>query len=85
METLKPDRDKTISHPCRTSARGTLRMSSPTAPLERVRKMKNPGMAMRAMGAEASPSPTPEQFDQFLARQIRVVTQLARTAGIEPQ
>ena len=42
-------------------------------------------MAMRAMGAEASPSPTPEQFDQFLARQIRVVTQLARTAGIEPQ
>ncbi len=40
---------------------------------------------LRAMGAEAAPSATPEQFDKFLARQIGVVKQLARTAGIEPQ
>ncbi len=40
---------------------------------------------LRAMGAEAAPSATPEQFDQFLARQIGVVRQLARAAGIEPQ
>ena len=40
---------------------------------------------LRAMGAEAAPSSTPEQFDQFLVRQIGLVRQLARAAGIEPQ
>jgi tripartite-type tricarboxylate transporter receptor subunit TctC len=39
---------------------------------------------LRALGAEPVPS-TPEQFDKFIAAQLRVVAELAKKAGIQPQ
>jgi tripartite-type tricarboxylate transporter receptor subunit TctC len=39
---------------------------------------------LRALGAEPAPM-TPAQLDQHIAQQVRVVAQLARKAGIEPQ
>lgn len=39
---------------------------------------------LRALGAEPVPT-TPAQLDKFIAEQVRVVAQLAKKAGIEPQ
>jgi tripartite-type tricarboxylate transporter receptor subunit TctC len=39
---------------------------------------------LRALGAEPVPS-TPVEFDRFIAEQLRVVAQLAKKAGINPQ
>ena len=39
---------------------------------------------LRALGAEPVPS-TPEQFDKFIAAQLRVAAELAKKAGIKPQ
>ena len=39
---------------------------------------------MRALGAEPAPG-TPAELDKFIANQLRVVMQLAKKAGIEPQ
>jgi tripartite-type tricarboxylate transporter receptor subunit TctC len=39
---------------------------------------------LRALGAEPVPT-TPAQLDKFIAEQVRVIAQLAKKAGIEPQ
>ena len=39
---------------------------------------------LRALGAEPAPT-TPAQLDKFIAEQVRVIAQLAKKAGIEPQ
>lgn len=39
---------------------------------------------LRALGAEPAPT-TPEYFDKFIAEQLRVITALAKKAGIQPQ
>ena len=39
---------------------------------------------LRGLGAEPNPS-TPAEIDAFVARQLKMVTQIAKKAGIEPQ
>jgi len=39
---------------------------------------------LRALGAEPNPT-TPEEMDSFVVRQLKMVTQIAKKAGIEPQ
>ena len=39
---------------------------------------------LRALGAEPNPT-TPEEMDAFVVRQLKMTTQIAKKAGIEPQ
>jgi len=50
----------------------------------RILDMPDIQQRLRALGAEPAPT-TPEQFDRFIAEQIRVATMLAQKAGIQPQ
>jgi hypothetical protein len=43
-----------------------------------------PAKTPRALGADPNPS-TPAEMDAFVVRQLTVVTQIAKKAGIEPQ
>lgn len=39
---------------------------------------------LRALGAEPNPS-TPAEMDAFVVKQLKMVAQVAKKAGIEPQ